>query len=262
MRTFRTCIASIFGLLLVGAMAIGGGPVIAQDATPVADAHPVHIHQGTCDNLDPAPLHVLNDITPPETVAEGATIVEISVTTVDAPLADIANGEHSINAHESADNIQNYIACGEIGTLASGDQIAIGLRELNGSGYSGVAVLQAAGEQTEVTLYLAQGLSGDATAAAPEDASHDHEATAATGVTVDIVNFAFSPDPVEINAGESITWTNQDSVPHTATATDRSVLQSGTLNQGDSFTQQFDTPGTYDYFCEFHANMKGTIIVN
>ena len=76
MRTFRTCIASIFGLLLVGAMAIGGGPVIAQDATPVADAHPVHIHQGTCDNLDPAPLHVLNDITPPETVAEGATIVE------------------------------------------------------------------------------------------------------------------------------------------------------------------------------------------
>ena len=49
--------------------------------------------------------------------------------------------------------------------------------------------------------------------------------------------------------------------PHTATATDRAALQSGTLNQGDSFTQQFDTAGTYEYFCEFHPNMHGEIVV-
>jgi plastocyanin len=39
------------------------------------------------------------------------------------------------------------------------------------------------------------------------------------------------------------------------------VLQSGTLNQGDSFSQTFAEPGTFDYFCEFHADMKGTVIV-
>jgi plastocyanin len=58
-----------------------------------------------------------------------------------------------------------------------------------------------------------------------------------------------------------VTWTNSDTAPHTATAQDREVLQSGTLNPGVSYSQIFDQPGTFDYFCEFHANMKGTIIV-
>ena len=66
-----------------------------------------------------------------------------------------------------------------------------------------------------------------------------------------IAEFAYDPDPVEINAGESITWTNQDSVAHTATASNREVLQSGTLDQGASFTEQFDTAGIYEYFCCF-----------
>ena len=58
-----------------------------------------------------------------------------------------------------------------------------------------------------------------------------------------------------------MTWTNRDSAPHTATAKDRDVLQSGTLNQGATYTQTFDTAGTYDYFCEFHPNMKGVVNV-
>ncbi len=66
---------------------------------------------------------------------------------------------------------------------------------------------------------------------------------------------------VTVPVGGSVTWTNQDSAPHTATAQDREVLQSGTQNQGESYTQAFDTAGTYEYFCEFHPNMKGTIVV-
>jgi plastocyanin len=58
-----------------------------------------------------------------------------------------------------------------------------------------------------------------------------------------------------------VTWTNSDAAPHTATAQDREALQSGTLNQGDSYSQTFDQPGTFEYFCEFHSNMKGTIVV-
>jgi plastocyanin len=78
---------------------------------------------------------------------------------------------------------------------------------------------------------------------------------------VEIKDLAYVPDSVEIPVGATVTWTNSDTVPHTATAKDREVLQSGTLNPGDSFSQTFDQPGTFDYFCEFHANMKGTIIV-
>jgi plastocyanin len=78
---------------------------------------------------------------------------------------------------------------------------------------------------------------------------------------VDIKNLAYVPDSVEIPVGGTVTWTNSDTVPHTATAKEREALQSGTLNPGDSYSQTFDQPGTFDYFCEFHANMKGTIIV-
>ncbi len=78
---------------------------------------------------------------------------------------------------------------------------------------------------------------------------------------VDIKDFRYNPDPVEISVGGTVSWTNGDAEPHTATARDREVLQSGTLEPGESFTETFEQPGTYDYFCEFHSNMKGTVVV-
>ncbi len=78
---------------------------------------------------------------------------------------------------------------------------------------------------------------------------------------VDIQNFAYNPDPLTIPVGGTVTWTNRDAEPHTATARDREVLQSGALKQGESFTETFEQPGTYEYFCEFHPNMKGTLVV-
>ncbi|MFT4037356.1 MAG: cupredoxin family copper-binding protein, partial [Thermomicrobiales bacterium] len=89
----------------------------------------------------------------------------------------------------------------------------------------------------------------------------DAAPAAAADSPIDIRDFAFSPNPIEIPAGSTITWTNQDAVPHTATGIDRAALQSGTLQPGSSFTQEFDAPGTFDYFCEFHGNMKGQIVV-
>ena len=265
----RTRSSRLIGALLVAcSLALGGAGVsLAQEATPsgTAAGHPAHIHEGTCDNLNPAPQFPLNDVAAPAgaTSAEYAP-VEMSVTTVDTTLASVADGKHAINVHESAQNIATYIACGDLSgpTVAGPDgstTLAIGLHELNGSGYSGIAVLKETGSQIEVSVYLAQGLSGS-TEATPS-ASQTGHAHAMDAVQIDIQNFAFNPDPVTISAGQSVTWTNKDSAPHTATAQDRAVLQSGTLNQGDSFTQTFDTPGTYEYFCEFHPNMKGTIIV-
>lgn len=260
MSSLLKAIVGISWLLLTISLAIGGGFALAQDGSPEAAAgHPVHIHEGTCDTLDPAPLHMLNDIVP-GSESTGATPVEISASTVDASLADIGNGSHSINAHESAENIANYIVCGEIGTLdADVEEVAIGLRELNGSGYTGIAVLQANGEQTDVTIYLANGLSG--VAAAPVAGATVEAEGESAGITVDIQDFTYNPDPVTISAGESITWTNLDAVFHTATADDRDALQTGTLSEGESFTQAFDTAGSYEYFCEFHADMSGTVVV-
>ena len=256
-------------LLVIGAIVAvlaGGRAGLAQDAAP---PHPVHIHKGTCDNLDPAPLFPLNDVgAAGEAVgARTAPTVATSTTTVEAALADVIAGGHAINVHESAANIGNYIACGDVGGrleigvgAGQGDRLAVGLRELNGSGYSGVAVLIAAGDRTEVVVYLGQGLAdgtGDAAEGTPSAA-----ASAAVGATtVDVRDFAYSPDPVEIPLGGTVTWTNRDAVPHTATARDRAVLQSGVLDQEQAHSETFDEAGTFEYFCEFHPNMKGTVVV-
>ena len=80
-------------------------------------------------------------------------------------------------------------------------------------------------------------------------------------MAVDIVNFSFNPDPITVPVGGTVTWTNRDGVPHTATARERDVLQSGAIAPGTSFSQTFDQAGEFQYFCEFHPNMEGTIVV-
>ena len=83
--------------------------------------------------------------------------------------------------------------------------------------------------------------------------------------TVDVKNFTYAPTEIHIAAGEAITWTNADFIQHTITADDGS-FDSGYLNLGQTFTQQFDTPGTYQYYCLPHggpglSGMAATIVV-
>lgn len=65
---------------------------------------------------------------------------------------------------------------------------------------------------------------------------------------------------VVIGKNNTVTWINDDNVPHTVTADDGS-FNSGNLNQGDSWTHVFTTPGTYPYHCDYHPWMHGTVIV-
>ncbi len=78
---------------------------------------------------------------------------------------------------------------------------------------------------------------------------------------VTIANFAYDPETIEVAVGSTVTWTNEDGAPHTATGQDRDVLQSGTIATGETYSQTFDEAGTIEYFCEFHPNMKGTVVV-
>lgn len=77
---------------------------------------------------------------------------------------------------------------------------------------------------------------------------------------VEIVEFAYEPDPVTIEAGGKVIWTNRDSAPHTATADDGS-FDTGTLEEGKLKSESFKDPGTYTYFCEIHPTMNGTVEV-
>jgi plastocyanin len=260
-------LATALGVVVaLTAVSLGVAPVSAQDAT----GHPAHIHTGNCDTLGDV-VYPLSDVGPGVTKdgkAEkagdtvGATQdiypVEVSVTTVDAKLAAIADGNHALNVHESKDQIQNYIACGNIGGTMYGSSLTIGLEQRNNSGYTGVAILTAKGSKTVVTVYLSEGLAGEAAPSA--QATPASGSTSAGAMAVTIKNFAFSPDSLEVPVGTTVTWTNQDSAAHTVTADDGS-FDSGQLATGATFSQTFATAGTYAYHCANHPKMTATIVV-
>ncbi len=83
---------------------------------------------------------------------------------------------------------------------------------------------------------------------------------AAEAVTVAISNFAFSPSSVTVKQGTTITWKQEDSVPHTVTG-DTGGPNSALLKKGESYTYKFENAGTFPYHCATHPVMKGTIIV-
>ena len=75
---------------------------------------------------------------------------------------------------------------------------------------------------------------------------------------VSMKNIAFAPATLTIQAGETVTWTNDDGVPHTVTSgspgSKGGPLDSGTISSGGTFIHKFDTPGTFIYFCEIHPS--------
>lgn len=71
----------------------------------------------------------------------------------------------------------------------------------------------------------------------------------------------YSPNPIRITAGTTVTWSNGTSVAHTATA-DSGAWDTGSIATGaTSAAIIFNTPGTFAYHCRFHADMHGSIIV-
>lgn len=70
----------------------------------------------------------------------------------------------------------------------------------------------------------------------------------------------FSPATVTVTVGGTVTWTNTGDNPHTTTGP---TWDSGIMSPGDTFTETFNTEGTFDYVCEIHVaqGMVGTVIV-
>lgn len=73
-------------------------------------------------------------------------------------------------------------------------------------------------------------------------------------------DFSFQPASITVNVGDSVTWTNADEAPHSATA-DEGSFDTGTFGKGESRSHQFTEAGTFTYFCRPHPSMKGTVRV-
>lgn len=77
---------------------------------------------------------------------------------------------------------------------------------------------------------------------------------------VEIVGFAYEPDPVVVQVGGKVTWQNEDSAPHTATADDDS-FDTGSIEESKIGSASFKEPGTFTYYCTVHPDMHGTVEV-
>jgi plastocyanin len=73
-------------------------------------------------------------------------------------------------------------------------------------------------------------------------------------------NLAFTTPNLEVPAGTTVEWKNEDEVTHTVTANDKS-FDSGTMDAGAVWRHTFDRPGSYAYFCTLHPFMKATVVV-
>jgi len=243
--------ASIVVFSVIGVVGYG---VAAQDA--VDASHPSHIHVGSCTELDPNPEYPLADVAPVSADADlGA--VEVGESSVDVSLDDLVATPFVINIHESTENVDNYIACGDVAGPVVDGTLIIGLKEQNDSGYSGVAVLTAGDAGTDVTVYLGFGLTGADEAmpvASPVAADEVNE------VAVSIFDYGFDAETIEVAVGTTVTWTNDGGVIHTTTSSE-GLWDSAVLSTGESFSYTFDESGTYDYVCALHPSMVGSVVV-
>lgn len=84
--------------------------------------------------------------------------------------------------------------------------------------------------------------------------------------SVSLHNISYNPSTLTISVGQTVEWTNNDSFNHTVTSgtpnNPDGTFDSGTLAGGDTYCLQFNTAGTYDYYCRIHLeSMTGSVTV-
>ena len=85
-------------------------------------------------------------------------------------------------------------------------------------------------------------------------------AARAAQLEVKIDNFTFGPQKLTVKVGDTVTWINEDDIPHTVTSSAK-LFKSKVLDTDDKYSFTFTTAGSYEYFCSLHPHMSGTIVV-
>lgn len=118
------------------------------------------------------------------------------------------------------------------------------------------------GFEFTVPLTLSRWFGGGDHAAAEGGHNEPTPSAAAEGemTTIDIVDFRFTNDRVEVPVGTTIEWTNRGQVVHTVTSDD-GVFNSGNVQPGETWRYTFDEAGEFPYHCIPHPFMTGTVVV-
>jgi plastocyanin len=83
----------------------------------------------------------------------------------------------------------------------------------------------------------------------------------AANFSVQIRNFAFTPQSITVHAGDTVTWVNLDATAHRVHSTNGQFPDSPDLQQSQAYPVTFNTPGVYAYICGIHPQMQGSVTV-
>jgi plastocyanin len=145
-------------------------------------------------------------------------------------------------------------ALGLIGVLALTAGLAAGCGDDDDDDDAATTDTTAAATETTAAPTETTAAADTETTAAPDDGG------TGAGAAVAIAGFAFDPAETDVAAGDTVTWTNNDSADHTVTFEDGSA-DSGNIANGGTFEFTFDTAGEYAYRCDIHPSMTGTVVV-
>jgi plastocyanin len=133
---------------------------------------------------------------------------------------------------------------------------------MTGAGNATNATMTGAGNATNATMTGA----GNATNATSTGAAGGPTSVSIVPGSSSLTTDAYQPNPVQVSTGATVTWTNDDAQPHTATsgenATPDGTFDSGIMAPAATFEHTFAAAGEYPYYCILHPNMVGTVSVS
>lgn len=172
----RSCIT---GMSLVFSTMLLAGSAAAQDSTPAAtpggppEGYPVAIHQGTCDDPTSEPAFEIGNAVTPGVTEEGNDVTTVgesdqvlvlteASSTIEVTLGDLGEENHVVAVHQSPDDYDTIIACGQISGVVDEGKLVVALAPVGGSPVVGVAifnedtsgVLGLGEDQVQVTAYV------------------------------------------------------------------------------------------------------------
>ncbi|HEU0145020.1 MAG TPA: plastocyanin/azurin family copper-binding protein, partial [Nitrososphaera sp.] len=135
---------------------------------------------------------------------------------------------------------------------------------------AGANATTAGGGGTTAGNATTTGATGNTTGTSTTSAGGSNSVSIVSGATT-LTDTAYQPNPIQVSVGATVTWTNNDSQPHTVTSgsngqPDNKFNSSPNftplLNAGQTFSFTFTQAGDYPYFCMLHPNMVGTVSVS
>jgi plastocyanin len=135
---------------------------------------------------------------------------------------------------------------------------------MTGTGNATNATMTGTGNATNATMTG----TGNATNATATGASGGNASTSVSIVpgSSTLTTDAFSPNPIQVSVGTTVTWTNDDAQPHTVNsgenATPSGLFDSPIMPPAGTFEYTYTEAGEFPYFCILHPNMVGTVSVS